>query len=338
MFMRYIFFGTSEFAAIIISRLIATGMAPLAVVTQPDRPAGRGKKLQESPMKLVVKKHNIPLLQPEKIKDYRLQITELKPDFCIIAAYGEIIPKEILKIPKYGFLNVHPSFLPKYRGPSPIQSSILNGDTETGLTIILLDEQVDHGPIIANDELGIMNYVTAPQLEQKLAMIGAELLVKTIPAWVAGKITPVPQDHVKATFTKMITKEDGHIEWKKSAEEIERHVRAMAPWPGSWTIWEHEKKEIRIHLRKVLVHQGSSRLGSNSMTLPYPLLRRFGRSGLRGESFVAGKVLAITKNAMIVACAKDALAIHTLQPEGKKEMTAHAFVNGHRSIIGSVLE
>ncbi len=316
--MKYIYFGTSEFAATILEKLLDANMAPVAVVTQPDRPAGRGKKLQEPPVKKIAQNGAIPLLQPERIMNDELGIRNLKPDLFIVAAYGEIIPKSILDIPKHGCINVHPSLLPKYRGPSPIQTAIVNGDKETGVTLILLDEAVDHGPIIADCRLQIADFIIAPELEKELATMGAELMIKTIPEWIAGEITPVPQDHTKATFTKMITKEDGHIDWEQSAEEIERHVRAMTPWPGSWTIWEQKKKKMLLHLKRVSVK-----------TSPNPLLQ--------GEERSLGKVTELLGNAITVVCGQDMLAIHELQPEGKHIMSAQAFVNGHRSIIGSVL-
>lgn len=322
--MNYIYFGTSEFAATILEKLLDANMAPVAVVTQPDRPAGRGKKLQESPVKKIAQNGAIPLLQPKKILDYRLQISDLQSDVCIIAAYGGIIPKTILEIPKHGFVNVHPSLLPKYRGPSPIQTAILNGDTETGVSLILLDEVIDHGPIIAQETASIGYRDTSETLSYKLALQSAIMLQKAIPEWLNESLSPASQDDTKATFTKMITKEDGHIDWKKSAEEIERHVRAMTPWPGSWTVWENAGKKIRLHIKKATVELS-------------PLELEFSHAKRKHYDRTIGRIIGIGENGITVLCGHHHLVIRTLQPEGKKEMTARAFVNGHPKIIGSVL-
>ncbi|MBU2634871.1 methionyl-tRNA formyltransferase, partial [Patescibacteria group bacterium] len=165
----------------------------------------------------------------------------------IVASYGKIIPKKILEIPKYGCLNVHPSLLPKYRGPSPIQTTILNGDKKTGVTIILMDEKIDHGPIISNSKFEIRNSkLTYGELNVKLAKLGVKLLIETIPKWIRGEIKIKPQDHSKATYTKILKREDGKIDWSKSAQEIERQVRAFNPWPGTFTFIKHKNKTLRI--------------------------------------------------------------------------------------------
>lgn len=329
--MHYIYFGTSEFAATILEKLLDANMTPITVVTQPDRPAGRGKKIQESPVKKIAQNGAVPVLQPEKTRNSKLEIQNLQPDLFVVAAYGEIIPKEILDIPKDGCINVHPSLLPLYRGPSPIQTAILNGETKTGVSLILLDEAIDHGPILAQETASIGYRDTSETLSHTLALQSATMLLETIPKWLAGDLAPTPQDHAKATFTKMITKEDGRIDWKKSAQEIERHVRAMTPWPGSYTFWKEgvEKtptpgkarvgvptvsvgKQVRVHLRRVSV------LKEKATEAP-------------------GEVLDTPNDELSVVCGKDILVIHELQPEGKHVMPGSAFINGHRSIIGSVL-
>ena len=179
------------------------------------------------------------------IKNCKLKIENYRPDLIIVAAYGQILPKEILDIPKYGCLNVHPSLLPKYRGPSPIQAAILNGDNEAGVTIINMTEKVDAGPIISNSKFKIQNSkLTYKELHDELAKLGAKLLLKTIPEWIAGKIKPKTQDETKATYTKIIKKEDGRIDWKKPAEYIERQVRALNPWPGTYTFYKSKILKI----------------------------------------------------------------------------------------------
>lgn len=314
--MRYIYFGTSEFAATILEKLLDENMAPITVVTQPDRPAGRGKKIQESPVKTIAQNAGIPLLQPEKLDvDAIKKIAALNTDLFIVAAYGAILPKALLALPSKQAVNVHPSLLPLYRGPSPIQTAVLNGETKTGVSLILLDEAIDHGPILAQETASIGYRDTSETLSHTLALQSATMLLKTIPKWLAGALSPTPQDHTKATFTKMIIKEDGRIDWKKSAKEIERHVRAMTPWPGSWTVWKQGTKETRLHAKNVTV---GPRLRSDSKDIP-------------------GKILKNFDNGMTIVCGKDTLLIQTLQPEGKKEMTARAFANGHPGIIGWVL-
>lgn len=184
--------------------------------------------------------------KPVLVYDFK-KIKELKPDLVIVASYGKVIPKKILEIPKHGCLNIHPSFLPKYRGPSPIQTTILNGDKKTGVTIILMDEKIDHGPILVQQEWEIPNSkITYPELSQKLAQLGIKLLIQTIPKWIRGEIKPKSQDHSKATHTKILKREDGKIDWSEPAQEIERQIRAFNPWPGTFTFIKHKNKTLRI--------------------------------------------------------------------------------------------
>ena len=201
--LKIVFMGTPEFGAIILEKLVKTPYKPILVITAPDKPKGRKQILTPPPVKQTAQKYDIPVEQPEKIGNWKLKIENLSPDLGIVAAYGQILPKTILDIPKYGFLNVHPSLLPRWRGPSPIQYTILNGDKETGVTIILMNEKMDHGPILAQRELefSIFNF-QFPNLCDKLAELGAKLLIETIPKWINGEITPKPQDESKATYTK----------------------------------------------------------------------------------------------------------------------------------------
>src|SRR4030042_1933140 len=246
---RIIFIGTPEFGAIILEELVKNNYQPVLVITHPDKPVGRKQVLTPPPVKLAAQKYKIPIEQPERIKNYESGIRNLKPDLVICAAYGQIISGEILKIPRYGCLNVHPSLLPKYRGPSPIQTTILNGDEKTGVTIMLMDEKMDHGPILAKRELEIPNpKITYQELHDKVAEIGAKLLIKTIPDWINGKIKPQAQDEKKAAYTKIIKKEDGNIDWKKPAQEIERQIRAFNSWPGAFTFIQKKGKKIRIKI------------------------------------------------------------------------------------------
>lgn len=310
--LKIAFFGTPEFAAIILEKLVNSPHKPSLVITQPNKPVGRKQILTPPPVKLLAQQHNIPVFQPEKLdRDAKYQILNTKYDLGIVAAYGQIIPKRILEIPKYGTLNVHPSLLPRWRGPSPIQYAILNGDEKTGVTIMLMDEEIDHGPILKNKKLKIKNKkLTAYELTNELAKIGGSLLIETIPEWIDGKLKPIEQDHSKATYSKKIKKEDGNIDWSKSAEEIERHIRAFAPWPGSFTFLNGKKLQIT-----------SGRV-YNSTTKP------------KGDEL--GSVLR-NGNGIIVQTGLGVLAIEKLQIEGKNETSSKEFLNGHQAIIGSRL-
>ncbi len=234
---RIAFFGTPEFSVKILEALKENGFAPDFIITAPDKPVGRKMILTSPPTKQWAEKNNIPVLQPEKFdSSFRSQVLSFKPDLCIVASYGKIIPKDILDIPKHGFLNVHPSLLPKLRGASPIQSAILAGEEETGITIMLMNEKMDEGPILSQQELKFpISSFQFTKLEEELAELGGKLLVETIPKWLAGEIKTREQDHSKATYTKKITKEDGLINWIEPAERIERKIRAFTPWPSAYT-------------------------------------------------------------------------------------------------------
>ncbi len=235
--LKIVFMGTPEFGAIVLDELIKGDFKPILVITTPSKPVGRKQILTPSPVKIIARKNNIPVEQPEIIKNWKLKIENLNPDLGIVAAYGQIIPKDILNIPKYGFLNVHPSLLPKYRSPSPIQAAILNGDKKTGVTIMLMDEKIDHGPILAQKTLEIEEKETGETLHNKLANLGASLLMESISRWTRKMIKSKPQDEKKATYTKILARENGKINWKKTAKDLERQVRAFYPWPGTYTIY-----------------------------------------------------------------------------------------------------
>ncbi|MCL5795059.1 MAG: methionyl-tRNA formyltransferase [Patescibacteria group bacterium] len=249
---RIIFLGTPEFSLPSLQALIDDARFEVcAVITEPDRPAGRGKILTPPPVKILANKYNIPVFQPEKLSVISSQLSVLKPDVAVVVAYGQIIPKEILDIPKFGFVNIHPSLLPKYRGSTPIQSAILNGDAKTGVSLIKIDEKMDHGPILAQQELklSIINYQLSI-LSKKLAELGAQLLLNNLTKYLEGKITPRSQDHKKATFTKMLKKSDGQINWQEPAEIIERKIRAYNPWPGCFTYLDKKRlKILKAHLK-----------------------------------------------------------------------------------------
>lgn len=233
--MKIAFFGTPRFAQIVLEKLIDSPLRPQLVVTGPDAKAGRGQKPQESPVKQIAVKNHIKILQPQNLSAVSGQLSDV--DLSILVAYGKIIPKDILSLPRYGFVNVHPSLLPKYRGPSPIQSAILAGEEKTGVTIMLLDEKVDHGPILAQKVVEIEKTDTHESLIVKLGKIGSDLLIEVLPYYMAGELIAKPQDHTKATFTKHINKKDGQIDLKNppDPQTFDRLIHAFYPWPGVWT-------------------------------------------------------------------------------------------------------
>ncbi len=263
--MKYVFFGTPDFAAIILEKLCACGLIPLAVVTNPDRPFGRKKIITPPPAKRVAHEYNIPILQPETITPGFLEeLRGVAADFFIVAAYAKILPADLIGLPPRGALGVHPSLLPKLRGTTPIQTAILNGDKNAGTTIFLLDEKVDHGRILAQESIPVAgkNYI---ELARALAELSAELLVKTLPRWERGELAAVPQDETQATFTKKFSAEDGCIpieELERAqqnnhslAENIERKIRALNPEPGVYTIKGGRRiKLLNAELKDGLLH------------------------------------------------------------------------------------
>lgn len=319
--MKFVFFGTRELGAIVLKHLLSHGYSPSLVVTGPDKPAGRKQKLTPSPVKACILKHetwNLKLLQPEELDSrFTLYVSSFKPDLIVVAAYGKILPKDILDIPVHGALNVHPSLLPLYRGPSPERGALLNGDEKTGVTVILMDEKADHGPILAQEEFAIPENMRHEELHAKLGEIGGELLVKTIPQWLQGKITPKEQDHSRATYTKKLTKEDGRIDWNKSAEYIERQVRAFYPWPGTFTSFKakRQKTKDKITIQNLKILKASVLLN------------------IEGE---AGRTFLAHGDTIGVYTGIDALLIDELQLEGGKPMSSKEFLLGHRDFIGYV--
>lgn len=354
--MRIIFFGTSEFALPALQALIKNDVAPMVIVTAPDKPKGRGQSLAPQPIKKwsETAKPGLAVLQPEMIDSaFITYILNLKPDVGIVAAYGKILPKALIESFPKGVLNLHPSLLPKYRGPSPIQTTILNGDAETGVTIIQIDEKMDHGPIVAQRRLKLPIFqnnerektssrkekkerllffsplltkeggkragaafpgggnmsispinITYQELYDQLAKLEAQLLIEILPKWIAGKITPTPQDEIKATYTKLLKKDDGKINWSKPAEEIERMVRAYNPWPGSYT---EIKNILKIKKAEILkLNQKES-----------------------GFTALPGMFFKTPNGFPAVVCGKNALKLLVVQPSGKKEMPGDAYLRGH---------
>jgi len=308
---KIIFFGTPDFALPALDALKNAGITPVVVVASTDAPKGRGMNTTPPPTKVWAQKNEVPVLQPEKIRDNKDFFDKLRgysPDLFVVASYGKILPQTLLDIPKHGTLNIHPSLLPKYRGPSPIHGAMLAGDKKTGVTIMLVDEEMDHGPILKISDLKVqISDLTFTELEKKLAELGAELLIKTIPKWIAGEIKPEEQRHDSATYTKKIKKEDGHIDWDVPAEEADRKIRALNPWPGAFAFQNNKRLIIR----------SANILDSNQDKNP-------------GEVFIYNEDIAI-------ACKSGALLINRLQQEGKKEADSRDFLRGNKDIIGNIL-
>ena len=300
------FFGTPEFAAAALDSLIADSRFQiLGVVTQPDKPVGRKQELKPSPIKIIAKKNNLKVIQPIKLKNNK-EIFDLlnngKPDLIIVSAYGKIIPKEILDIPKFGCINIHPSLLPKYRGPSPIQSAILNCDEKTGITIMLMDEGMDSGDLLAQKEINIDPKENFESLHDKLSLQSAKFLIETIIKYLNKEIIPQKQDNAKAVFCKLLEREDGKIDFSKSVKQIDCQIRAFTPWPGAFT--QVSGKRLKITDFEAL-------------------------NDILGQ---AGDV--VLKDNEIYFCCKDgALKILKLQLEGKKEMPAEEFLRGNRKFF-----
>ena len=237
------FFGTPEFSVKILEAMKNAGFLPGLIITSPDKPKGRGRQLSPSPVKVWAEKNNLEILQPTKLNELQITNNELQnADLFVAASYGKILPKEILEIPKYGALNVHPSLLPKLRGPSPIQTAILNNEEKTGVTIMLMNEKMDEGPILAQRELEyLISNSQFLNLEEQLAKLGGKLLIETIPKWLKSEIKPTPQNHSRATYSKLIAKKDGEINRDEPAEIIERKIRAFTPWPGAYTFYNGKR-------------------------------------------------------------------------------------------------
>ncbi len=269
--MRFAFFGTPEFAEIILEKIVKNGLVPQVIICNPDRPLGRKQIITAPPTKIIAQKHNIPVWQPEKLDVHEFKNRLKNFDFAIVAAYAKIIPKEIISIPRLGTIVVHPSLLPRWRGATPIQNTILAGDKVTGTTLILADEKVDHGPILAGKDLEIEENDNYETLIQKLAELSGELLIKIIPLWLEGKIRPETQNEDYATYTKKFGTEDGFVDLEKDDSVlIRRKVRALNPEPGVWTkivpenyfLIRANKKIVgkRIKILEAEIYQGRLKL------------------------------------------------------------------------------
>lgn len=305
-----IFFGSGTFSMPSLEKLYLSDYEIRAVVTQPDKPFGRGKINTENIIKKWCVKNNIPVLQPKNVNEpsFIEKIRNLNFDIGIVSAYGKIIPKTILEIPSKGFLNVHGSLLPKYRGASPIQAAILNGDKTTGATIMLLDEGLDTGPTLAMKQVQIDPTDNGQSLEKKVALIGANLLMNIIDSWFVNKIIPLPQETKMESMTKKITKLDGKINWHDTSITIDRIIRAYYPWPTGWTLIPGSEKDIlQIHTAKPAEAQ---------------------------EKYTEGTIFFGKSKQLCVACGKGTiLELGIIQPSGKNPMASLDYINGHRNLL-----
>ena len=310
---RIVFFGTPEFALPALQRLAKSGAFDIFVVTAPAKPVGKAQGIAPSPVKILAGKLGLTIFEPERLRDpeFFKKISSLKPDIFAVAAYGKIIPQELLDIVPYGSLNIHPSLLPKYRGPSPIEAAILAGEKETGVSIMQMDRDIDHGPVLAKEVVAIGEKETAPELSKRLAKIGATLLLTTLPRWIAGEVSPVPQDHERATYTKMLEREDGRLYWDNPADLLVCQIRAYAGWPESHFIWKRNDEVLRVKVEAARIIAGGER--------PY------------------GTVWQAVEAPIAIETLDGALAVDKLRLQGKASRTAAEFINGYPDIIGARL-
>jgi len=301
--MRIVFFGSPESAIPSLEKILDEGHKVELIITQPDKPSGRGKKLTGSPVKRYALEKNIPVLQPRRVrKDPAVldMLSDINPDLNVVVAYGQIIPASIIYLPKHNSINLHFSFLPKYRGASPVQWAILNGETTTGLTIFELNEKMDEGDILMQEETRILPQEKSFELEERLAQEGADLLLRTIHQ--IDTLTPQKQDHSLATYAPLIKKEDGQVDWTSDAISVERKVRAFSPWPSAFSHFRGKRMKIldgRVEM--------TESLSSNK----------------------PGEIYTSKKDGLYVVCGDGNIYIvDRLQPENRKAMSAHSFSLG----------
>jgi methionyl-tRNA formyltransferase len=309
--LRLVFMGSPQFAVPPLERLLASKYQVAAVYTQPDRPAGRGRGLVSSPVKQAAQARGLTVVQPASLKAAGVveQLKGFEPDAIVVAAFGQILPEPVLALPRLGCLNIHPSLLPRFRGASPVASTILAGDDFSGVSIMVMDEGLDTGPVLARAQIPILDRDTTGSLTEKLSRLGAQLLGEVLAGWSRGERTPRPQDESKVTYCSPIAKEEGEIDWRRPAIDIWRRVRAFNPWPGCYTRWWGKTLKIIE-----VVPLGGERTAG------------------------VGRVVALDSEAGFgVGTGDGILAIARVQMEGKKAMSADEFLRGQRGLLGAVL-
>ncbi|MHA2853499.1 methionyl-tRNA formyltransferase [Paenibacillus lautus] len=312
--MNIVFMGTPAFAVPSLEMLIAEGYTIAAVVTQPDRPQGRKKVLTPTPVKEAALRHGIPVLQPQRLRNPEAvaELAEYKPDLIVTAAYGQILPKSVLDMPALGCLNVHGSLLPAYRGGAPIQRSIINGESVTGITLMYMAEGLDTGDMIARAEVPIEDDDTAGTMFEKLSQAGAELLRRELPRLVKGKVEAEPQDDSKATYAPNLTRDDEKIDWSRTSREIYDQIRGLVPYSGGFTLWNGEVFKVWAAAKPDSAQKAS------------------------GDA-QPGTVLELQEKGIVVKTGDGTLTLLTVQPSGKKAMDAAQFVRGTSLTAGTVL-
>lgn len=319
---RTVFMGTPEFAVASLDALVAASTEIVGVFTRPDRPAGRGQRLDQSPVKRYADDHGLPVFQPDSFRSSAelSRLRDLCPELIVVAAYGVILPPPVLDLPPFGCINVHGSLLPRHRGASPIAAAILAGDREAGVTIMKMDAGVDTGPTLASAALPVLAGDTTGSLTDRLAVLGADLLVQTLPPWLRGELEATPQGDDGATFAPRIAKEDGRIDWHEPAAVIERRVRAYQPWPAAFTTWDGQLLKVigaRVDARRPLEIDPS----------PSPTPDGLG----------VGTVVAGPRGTAAVVTGDGLLWLETVQLQGRKTTPIRAFLAGARGFIGAHL-
>ena len=310
--MKVVFMGTPDFAVPTLQILIERGHTLQAVVTQPDRPKGRGRTLVAPPVKMLAEQHGIPVLQPEKVRnaEFVQTLKTLAPDVMVVVAYGQILPESILNIPPLGCINIHGSLLPKYRGAAPIHWAIIRGETETGITTMFMDKGMDTGDMLLKKTVPISPSDTTGTLHDTLSQVGAELLIDTLGRLEQGALERIPQDDELASYAPMLKKEDGRIDWGEPADVIDRRVRGLFPWPGAYTHFQGKM----VKLLEVALEE-----------LP---------SGLKGQA-QPGEVLALdSAKGPLIACGEGCVRILKIQPQNKKVMICSDFCRGYHLTAG----
>lgn len=322
--MKVIFMGTPDFAVSTLDYLYKAGHEISLVVTQPDRPKGRHGEAQKSDVRIAAEKYGIPVITPLKIRsdeEAKQLLRDQAPDVIVVTAFGQILPQDILDIPKYGCINVHASLLPKYRGAAPIQWAVLNGDEESGVTTMMMDAGLDTGDILMTKKLRLDKKETGGSLFDKLAVLGGELIVETLEAVSKGTLTRTPQDHSIATKVGLFTKSSGLIDWSRSGAEIERQIRGLNPWPSAYTFLSG--KQLKLWDADVLTDEDIK-----GFELKEVSLLDTDRDVSNSDASKSGRLFTDGKQ-LVVSCGEDHLRINELQLEGKKRMNAEAFLRGY---------